>query len=64
MLTRFDYYEKVKSLATHIWFYDFKEMLFKSQERVQEAKSLAVKKCEGNNMRKQERENISYHQQD
>lgn len=38
--------------------------LIDSQERVREAKSLAVKKTEGNNVRKQERENVSYHQQD
>lgn len=39
--------------------------LIDSQEKVREAKSLAVKKKnEGNNMRKQERENVSYHQQD
>lgn len=38
--------------------------MLKSQEGVSEAKSLAVKKREGNHVRKQERENVSYHQQD
>lgn len=30
MLTMFDYYEKAKSLAIHVWIYDFKKVLFKS----------------------------------
>lgn len=66
MLTVFDYFEKSRSSAIHIDFLILGKRFLSldNQERIKEAKSLAVKKTEGNNMRKQERENVSYHQQD